>query len=200
MRTGLEASTVTPGSIAPEESFTVPAIALCASAAVGKTTPSTSVTMAGANRQHALVMVQLLRETRQRQRTGKQKTREEVRRTPEFSGSLLPAVARVNPGYSGALSATEEPEIERKSCVSCCSVRERALVRFRREPRRDDSDRRKQHHVARDGNGSVHGEQRGRDEWGEPAGCDRRQLIRQRGAAIAHAGTEELREVRGLRS
>ena len=42
MRAGLAASTVTPGSTAPDESLTVPAITACAKAAVGMRTMQAS--------------------------------------------------------------------------------------------------------------------------------------------------------------
>src|SRR5439155_23698082 len=40
MRTGLAASTVTPGKTAPDESFTTPAMVLCADAAAGRSVSS----------------------------------------------------------------------------------------------------------------------------------------------------------------
>ena len=81
IRTGLAASTVTPGSTAPDVSLTVPAIALCAETRSGKTTmqasASTSMDAAG---KHLRVMAQLLRLDGQRQRHARRKRREFERR------------------------------------------------------------------------------------------------------------------------
>src|SRR6476660_8337292 len=49
MSTSLAASTVTPGSTAPDVSLTVPMIALCARATVGSNTRQTSVATANPN-------------------------------------------------------------------------------------------------------------------------------------------------------
>src|SRR5215510_183507 len=49
--TGLEASTVTPGSTAPEASRTVPVIDVCACAAAGSMANSTSITHRRINRE-----------------------------------------------------------------------------------------------------------------------------------------------------
>ena len=54
MSAGLAASTVTPGSTAPDASFTTPAIALCACAAVG----SASANASAASPNHTFLIIQ----------------------------------------------------------------------------------------------------------------------------------------------